>query len=125
MEFNVKREPFKGEIGFYQSGIDGACSTTNFTGFAPVTGSGTWGRKPISTLPKDLGSGGFAFVSFIDDIYSYTVYQEMCKKYKLVFQSPVRPNRYHPERNGFFLCFFSEADREDVTAIEPKWGFEK
>lgn len=88
------------KIYFTEDTIEGACGVSNFYQFYPSF----WGDECLN-LPTVLqGGADFAFAGFINEPNCHKVYEALCSKYKLVYQSPVRENRN--SLNDFFFCIF-------------------
>ncbi len=67
----------------------------------------TWGdlEGPFTHHVRPMGGCGWVIASFTDQRPEYKqAYEELCQRWKLVYQSPVRTNRRtnHP----FFFCIF-------------------
>lgn len=84
------------------SALSGACGIENLYNF-----NSYYGDFNLEVLPK-AGSGLY-IANFLNRTTSKEVYDILCKKYVLVYQSPVRQNN-HSGNYGFF-CVFSDKDR--------------
>lgn len=63
-----------------------------------------------ATEVKNVAKSGCDIVtaSFHNSESNRKAYNAMCKEYKLLYQSPVRPNRRHEGQTHVFICVFDQ-----------------
>lgn len=92
------------KFAYYQGTIVGSCGISTLYDFQD---DDDFWAPPMGCLPnnKNMDGGcGWILIGFINTKLMRKVYQEACKKYTLVYQSPVRRNRN--SGNQFFFCIF-------------------
>lgn len=84
--------------------IDGACGV----GVAYSFADDKYYNHPIDS--RNPGGAGFLCAGFLNNDICQRAYQQLCAKYTLVYQSPVRINKNSD--NDFYFCVFDtqEAD---------------
>lgn len=89
-------------MNFYSDIIIGTCGVSVLYDFERFDYLG----NPVSReLSKDeAGGAGWILTGFIDTTDCHMMYNTLCKKFKLVYQSPVRENRN--SGNDFFFCIW-------------------
>lgn len=99
----------------YSAAHLGMCGVGSFRGF-----NGGEGGAPIDSLNH---CGGAAFVStgFINNNQCLEAYGILCKRFDVIYQSPIRHNKN--SGNMFFFTVFSEKGLPDVSPIDPAWPF--
>jgi hypothetical protein len=70
---------------------------------------------------KHAGGAGICGTGFISNEKSKKFYDALCKRHKLVWQTPVRKNTNSD--NQFFAAFFDTTQGNDMPAIQPNWPF--
>ena len=83
----------------YRDWVEGSCGLGLVADFSVDS---AWGRVVITTGKH--GGCDFLQAGFIDESDCQAAYEQLCAKYKLVYQSPVRKNRN--SGNDFFFCIF-------------------
>jgi hypothetical protein len=84
--------------------VPGACGVSALNGFS--LDNGDWLGPYLKIGSKKLDNGGkLVFASFIDNEECKAAYDEMCKHYKLLYQTEPRPNKFHGNRK-FFVALF-------------------
>lgn len=86
---------------FNYTNLQGGCGIRNLYGFG-------WGDRHTNLENGKAGSGLYV-ANFLDTSNSKVMYEILTKKYKLLYQSPVRRN-YNSDNLGFF-CVFGDKDR--------------
>ena len=61
-----------------------------------------WNKREVLQAPEK--GTGFFVAGFIDTNVCEKAYKQLCEKYTLIYQSPVRTNRN--TYNQFFFCIF-------------------
>ncbi len=68
------------------------------------------------------GGTGLFGTGFVPTALCQEVYEELCKKFRMVFITPVRKNKNSD--NQFFYAMFDDAENEDISYISPPpWPF--
>lgn len=75
--------------------------------------------RKISSRPT--GGAGFDVAGFVSTPECQRAYEELCKKRKLIFQSPVRVNKN--SNNDFFFCIFDKKRGAKTVAVVTNWPF--
>lgn len=71
-----------------------------------------YGNKWGSPIGDAVSAGcGWYIAGFIDNNECREAYDEMCGKYKLIYQSPVRLNRNSGK--DFFFCIFDAGEPDE------------
>jgi hypothetical protein len=70
---------------------------------------------------KHAGGAGICGTGFINNDKNKKFYDALCKRHKLVWQTPVRNNIN--SGNRFFAAFFDTDQGNDMPAIQPNWPF--
>lgn len=73
------------------------------------------------TLKNNKGGCGFSGTGFIDTPICKVAYEQMCRDFRLVFQTPVRKNKN--SNNMFFYAMFDDGPSDDIPSITPCWPF--
>lgn len=67
-----------------------------------------WGGDKIEEVSQDEGAD-LLIAAFIDESGQKEAYEALCKKFRLLYQSPVKRNRN--SGNRLFLCVFDTSSR--------------
>lgn len=98
-------------IYFYTNTLDSTCGVGLFYNFQKKRNTSEWGAPDtVDTFQEDAGCGWYV-AGFIDTKECQQAYEEMCAKFILIYQSPVRVNRNSGRE--FFFCIFDAGERED------------
>lgn len=93
-----------------------------------LNGAGTDHICHASKLNKQNTRGGCGFngTGFINNELCKAFYEQLCKDFRLVFQTPVRLNKNSD--NLFFYAMFDNTEEKDMVdgdlpTLQPKWPF--
>lgn len=70
--------------------------------------SGGWGGSPIEHAPRDTGAN-LVVATFTERDGQKEAYEALCRRYRLLYQSPIKRNRN--SGNNLFLCVFDSSSR--------------
>lgn len=95
--------------------MTGGCGVTIFSDFGEYD---PWHEKKEVSDDIDFedSGAGWGIAAFVDNTSCKEAYEEICSKYPIIFQSPVRRNQ-NSENQFFFIVFdlYNELPAQDVS----------
>jgi len=110
----------KAVIG-WEDTIDGTCGVGVFGGFIKEQG-GVWGNGYLPEEVECSGGAGWQLAGFVPTPECKQIYQAFKKRFKIVYQSPVRENTN--SHNPFFFCIY-DVQAETKPNTTRRWPFTK
>jgi hypothetical protein len=103
------------QLACFHGNVPGNCGLGFISG---INNDRYYTRQGVYSLVRQAelaGGTGFFVSGFVDSKVCKEAYEELCKNYKLVYQSPVRVNRN--SNNKFFFCVFDRGGKDRGTSI--------